>query len=92
MDHIWVESVRGDRVLGRVKLSEGVHPEVIGIANNGGHWSRHMPQARGKGVFFQALLPLDWQHTDPASFTVDCDAAVKVYKARKHELGGRGWE
>ncbi|MBI2917766.1 MAG: molybdopterin-dependent oxidoreductase [Chloroflexi bacterium] len=91
-DRIWVESVRGDRVRGRAKLSNGVHPEVVAIANNGGHWSKHMPLARGKGVFFEALLPLDWENTDPVVTVLDCDAAVRIYKAKDQETGGRGWE
>jgi len=67
-DVIWVESTAGRRVRGRVRLSEGVHPEAVAIAGNGGHWARGMPVARGQGVFFNALL------------TFDGDARVRVYK------------
>jgi molybdopterin-containing oxidoreductase family molybdopterin binding subunit len=80
-DWIWVESAEAGRVKGRARLVEGIHPEVVGIANNGGHWARGMPVARGKGVFFEALMPLNLKALDPVSLTIDCDARVRVYKA-----------
>lgn len=79
-DAIWVESTAGRRVRGRARLSEGVHPEVVAIASNGGHWARGMPVARGQGVFFNALLSLDLEHTAPASVAIDGDARVRIYK------------
>ncbi|MFQ5829900.1 MAG: molybdopterin dinucleotide binding domain-containing protein, partial [Candidatus Methylomirabilia bacterium] len=78
---IWVESAGAGRVKGRARLVEGIHPGVVGIANNGGHWSPHMPVARGKGVFFEALLPLNLRALDPVTITMDADAKVRVYKA-----------
>jgi molybdopterin-containing oxidoreductase family molybdopterin binding subunit len=80
-DLIWVEAADGGRVQGRARLTEGVHPEVVAIANNGGHWARGTPVARGKGVFFNQLQPLDLKHMDLVSLTMDCDARVRVYKA-----------
>lgn len=80
-DLIWVESAGAGRVQGRARLVEGIHPEVVGIANNGGHWAPGMPFARGKGVFFEELLPLNLSSLDPVSATMDCDARVKVYRA-----------
>jgi len=79
-DAVWVESTSGRRVPGRARLSEGVHPEVVAIAGNGGHWARGMPVARGRGVFFNALLGADSEQTGPASLTIDGDARVRVYK------------
>jgi molybdopterin-containing oxidoreductase family molybdopterin binding subunit len=78
---VWVESAGAGRVKGRARLVEGIHPEVVGIANNGGHWAPGMPVARGKGVFFEELLPLNLKSLDPVSATMDCDARVRVYKA-----------
>ena len=80
-DWIWVESAEAGRVKGRARLVEGIHPEVVGIANNGGHWAPGMPVARGKGVFFEALMPLNLKALDPVSLTIDCDARVRVYHA-----------
>jgi molybdopterin-containing oxidoreductase family molybdopterin binding subunit len=79
-DLVWVEAAEAGRVKGRVRLIQGIHPEVVGIANNGGHWSPHMPIARDKGVFFEALMPLTWRHLDPVSVSIDCDARVRVVK------------
>ncbi|MBI2162432.1 MAG: hypothetical protein HYU25_19020 [Candidatus Rokubacteria bacterium] len=80
-DLVWVESAGAGRVKGRARCVEGIHPEVVGIANNGGHWAPGMPVARGKGVFFEELLPLNLKALDPVSATMDCDARVRVYKA-----------
>ena len=79
-DLIWVESLDAGKTKGRARLVEGIHPEVIGVANNGGHWSPNMPVAKGKGVFFEALLPLSLDKTDLVTITMDCDARVKIYK------------
>jgi anaerobic selenocysteine-containing dehydrogenase len=79
-DLIWVESTTGRRVQGRVRLTEGVHPEVVAIAGDGGHWARGMPVAREQGVFFNALLGFDSEQIAPVSLTIDSDARVRVYK------------
>jgi anaerobic selenocysteine-containing dehydrogenase len=79
-DLIWVESTAGRRVWGRARLSEGVHPEVVAIGGNGGHWARGMPVASGQGVFFNALLSFDPEHPDVVPLAIDGDARVRVYK------------
>jgi molybdopterin-containing oxidoreductase family molybdopterin binding subunit len=87
-DPVWVESKDAGKVRGRAVLVEGIHPQVVGIANNGGHWSPNMPVARGKGSFFEALMPLDLNKTDPVTITMDCDAIVKIYK----DTSGEKWQ
>jgi molybdopterin-containing oxidoreductase family molybdopterin binding subunit len=77
-DTIWIESVTGRRVSGRVRLTEGIHPEGVGIAACAGHWSRHQPIARGKGVFFNDLLEVDYAHTSPVNLNLDLCAKVRV--------------
>jgi anaerobic selenocysteine-containing dehydrogenase len=77
-DAIWVESATGRRVQGRARLTEGVHPEVVAIADGGGHWARGMPVAREQGAFFNALFSSDPEETHTASPTVD--PRVRVYK------------
>ncbi len=79
-DPIEVEGVDGGTIRGRARLTQGVHPEVLAVANNGGHWAQGMPFARGKGVFFNQLLPMDLEHTDLVSLSMDCDARVRVQK------------
>jgi anaerobic selenocysteine-containing dehydrogenase len=79
-DPVCVESVDGSSIRGRARLTEGIHPEVLAVANNGGHWARGLPFAKGKGVFFNQLQPLDLEHTDLVSLTMDCDARVRIRK------------
>jgi len=80
-DPIWVESTAGRRLKGRARLTEAIHPQVVAIAGNGGHWARGMPQAKDRGVLFNSLLTFDLKHIDLLSLAIDCDARVKVYKA-----------
>ena len=37
-----------------------------------------MPIAKGKGVFFNDLLELDWEHCSPVNLNLDLCAQVKV--------------
>ncbi len=79
-DVIAVESETGRRVEGRVRLTQGIHPEGLGIAALCGHWGDGMPVAKGKGVFFNELLELDWDHASPSNLNLDLCAKVKVTK------------
>ena len=76
-DSICVESPAG-KVTGQAKVTECIHPEVIGIAAHFGSTAKGKPLARGKGANFNKLLPLDM---DPISTGVDSCVMVKVYKA-----------
>ena len=75
---ITVETETGRKVQGRVKLTQGIHPEGLGIGACAGHWGDGMPVAKGKGVFFNELLELDWNHVSPVNFNLDLCARVKV--------------
>jgi anaerobic selenocysteine-containing dehydrogenase len=78
-DEVWLESpVRKVKV--RVKLTQCIHPEVVGIAGHFGHWSQGMPIARGKGVNFNSLLPTDLDHIDKISTALDHCVQVRLYK------------
>ena len=50
---IEVSNDRGFKVKGNVHMTEGIHPRVIGMGGDHGHWSNGMPLAKGKGVTFQ---------------------------------------
>jgi len=80
-DWVFIEATNGARVKGRARLVEGVHPEVVAIAHNGGHWSKGMPRAHGKGIFFAPLLTQSREYLDWCVGTMCCDSKVKVYKA-----------
>jgi molybdopterin-containing oxidoreductase family molybdopterin binding subunit len=76
-EQIWVESEAG-KVKGEAKLTECIHPEVIGIAGVFGSWAKGKPVAKGKGVHFNTLLPLSRERIDPVSSGVDSCIRVKV--------------
>ena len=75
---IWVETEGGRKVKGRVHLTQAIHPEGLGIAACAGHWGDGMPVAKGKGVFFNELLELDWNHCSPVNLNLDLCVRVKV--------------
>lgn len=80
-DLVWVENSKKHRVSGRVKLTEGIHPEHLAIAACAGHWTPYQPIAKGKGVFFNDLVEVDVEHTDPLTLNQDICVKVKIYKA-----------
>jgi thiosulfate reductase/polysulfide reductase chain A len=82
-DHVYVESRYG-RVSGKLKATELIHPECLGIAGTFGHWARKMPISYGKGACYNDLLPppsLD--RVDTISGQIDSCIRVKVYKAEE---------
>jgi anaerobic selenocysteine-containing dehydrogenase len=56
-DKVWLESTV-TKVEGRVKLSQGIHPQVVGVAGASGAWATN-PFAK-KGINFASLIPLKW--------------------------------
>jgi molybdopterin-containing oxidoreductase family molybdopterin binding subunit len=80
-DMIWVENEQGRKVKGRVRLTQAIHPEGLGIAALCGHWSEHMPVAKGKGVFYNDLLELGWENMNPVNLSLDLCAKVRVTPA-----------
>ena len=85
-DIVWVENEKGRKVKGRVKLTQGIHPEGLGIGACAGHWGGGMPIAKGKGVFFNELLELDWQHVSPINLNLDLCVRVKVTRTKKADI------
>jgi molybdopterin-containing oxidoreductase family molybdopterin binding subunit len=71
----------GRKVKGRLRFTEALHPEGLGIAACAGHWSEGMPVAKGKGVFFNELLELDFDHVSPNNLNLDLCAKVRVSPA-----------
>jgi len=78
-DTVWLESPV-HKVQTTVRLSQCIHPEVVGVAGHFGHWSPGMPVAKGKGVNFNALLPNDLERIDLISTSLDHCVEVKIYK------------
>jgi molybdopterin-containing oxidoreductase family molybdopterin binding subunit len=78
-DEVWLESPV-NKVRTKVKLTQCIHPQVVGIGGHFGHWSPGMPIAQGKGVNFNSLLPTDLDHIDKISTALDHCVEVRVYK------------
>lgn len=79
-DIVWVESSYKHKIKGRLKTMQGMHPEGVGVAALAGHWSKDQPIALGKGVFYNDLIEIDYNHFDPGNLNLDLCAKVKIYK------------
>ena len=76
---VWMENEQGKKVQGRLHLTQGIHPEGLGVGGCAGHWAgRGMPIAKGKGVFFNELLELDKEHASPVNLNLVLCVRVKV--------------
>jgi molybdopterin-containing oxidoreductase family molybdopterin binding subunit len=84
-DTVWLENPQGHKVKGWVALSEGIEPKHLALAAISGHWGHFMPIAKNKGPFFNDLVELDLEHTDPLTFNQDICCRVKIYKAGPDE-------
>jgi molybdopterin-containing oxidoreductase family molybdopterin binding subunit len=86
-DLIEVESFYGRKVQGKLRLVEGQHPQVLGIAACSGHWAKGQPIARGKGTNFDRLLEIDQDHLDPICTTIETSVKTRVRKIAGARLG-----
>lgn len=66
---------------GRVRLTQAIHPEGLGVGACAGHWGDGMPIAKGKGVRFNELLELDWRHSSPSNLNLDVCVKVRIKPA-----------
>lgn len=79
-DRVVIES-RWTKDEGRVKVTELVHPECVGIPGTLGHWARDMVISGGKGTAFNNFLPPPtMSRVDTLSGQVDSCVRVNVYK------------
>ena len=79
---VWVES-RWGRTRGRLRLTELIHPEVVGIAACHGSATPMMSPDAKKGTFFNILLgSKEDEGIDPVTGSVTISPRVKVYKAK----------
>ncbi|MBI2918514.1 MAG: molybdopterin-dependent oxidoreductase [Chloroflexi bacterium] len=78
-DLVEVESA-GGKTRARVKVTECIHPEVVGLAGGFGNWARGRPVAQGQGPHFNSLIPLDTKRMDYVSTAVDACIRVKLTK------------
>jgi molybdopterin-containing oxidoreductase family molybdopterin binding subunit len=80
-DKVWLENPEGHRVKGWVGLTDGIEPHHLAISAVAGHWGEYQPIAKGKGTFFNDLVEMDKDHTDPLTLNQDICCRVKIYKA-----------
>ena len=75
---VWVESPHG-KIKGRLKVTETIHPEVIGTIGCAGHYTPHAV-GRGKGPGnFNSLLGSGFRYMGPTSLQTECAARAKIY-------------
>ena len=79
-DEILIETPHGASARGIAKLSECIHPDVIGIASCFGHWAKARTMARNQGVHFNSLLPYGLSQIDFMAGLMDACVKVKVSK------------
>ena len=79
-DTVELESDRGTKVQGVLKLRKGQHPNMVTIMGTAGHWAKGQPIARGKGVNFMGLLENRWSDLDPVSMSIEPCVKVKIKK------------
>jgi len=81
-DMIEIESKEGRKVTGRVKLTDCIHPEVIGIPSPFGQWAKGRPIAKGKGTCFGNLVPLTTSRIDFVDAAFDVQPKVKIMRVK----------
>ena len=78
-DTICLENRWGDKITGKVKLSQLIHPRVVSAVGLGS-WARGKPIAQGKGVNPNALIRGDQHHWCPVSGSAEATVRVRSYK------------
>ena len=81
-DEILLRTPAGVSAQAIAKVSECIHPEVVGIASCFGHWAKARATARGKGVHFNSLVPYGLSQIDAMAGLMDACVKVKVSKVR----------
>ncbi len=79
-DQVALETIGGRRAVGRVALTDTIHPEAVGVGGCGGHFTKGQPIAEGKGVRFNELLEIDLEHMDPVNLNLDTCVRIKIFK------------
>jgi anaerobic selenocysteine-containing dehydrogenase len=78
-DIVKVESPYG-KVYGRMRASQGIHPDTVGISNSLSRTKTENRFAAMAGGHFNDMLPYDMKHTDGASGQPETTCKVKVTK------------
>jgi len=76
-----LESAYGKKVQATARVTELVHPEVVGCQGDAGRFAKKVGKGRDAGVNFNALVALDADSVDYVSTAIDSHVPVAVYKA-----------
>jgi len=68
------------QIKGLAKITEGIHPEAVGVSNALTRWVEYHAVIRPGGGNFNRLLPADLKNTDACSGQMETNARVKVKK------------
>lgn len=87
-DRVCLESRYG-KTVGRLRVSELIHPEVLGIPGNyGGKSSSFLNPVSSQAAWFNALLTADEEHNvDPITAGIENSPRVKIHKLERNEKG-----
>ncbi|MFN8455743.1 MAG: molybdopterin dinucleotide binding domain-containing protein [Anaerolineae bacterium] len=83
-DLVAIEAPNGAKVTATLRVSEGVHPEVISIPGVFGRWLTSNPRLRGQGAHFNSLLGYSFDRMDTVSAALDSCVKVKVSRASQN--------
>ncbi len=81
-DEIVIEAPDGVSIRHKAKLSQIIHPRVVGVCNGLANESKFTPAAKGKK--FNWLLKNEWAYIDKVVQSLEADRAVRVSKAEDH--------
>lgn len=80
-DSVWLETVYGKKVKARARVTELIHPEVVGCQGGGGRYAKKIGSGRGMGINFNELVSLENDNLDYVTTALDSHIPVSVYKA-----------
>ena len=90
-DRIVLETHGGGKVEGVALLSECIHPECVGMDNNGGNWAKSLPPRHARtGVHSGTLLDYDMANLDVMSGAAEASPKLKVSVLGHVSKGGGG--
>ena len=77
-DVITMENIVGVKQRGRVRLTELIHPEVIGCQGSAGRFAKNVVDGKGQSVHFNDMVVFDEKHVDYVTAALDACVRVKV--------------
>ncbi|MDG6998353.1 MAG: molybdopterin-dependent oxidoreductase, partial [Nitrososphaerota archaeon] len=80
-DTIMIENTVGVKAKGRARLTELVHPEVIGCQGSAGRFARSLGNSEISGVHFNDMIVFDEKHVDYVTAALDACVRVKITRA-----------